>query len=95
MNLIKKILYTATIIAGTGIGVMGMLYGLDALKKSVEYDEEKLMVYQILDKNKDRKLSNEEKRVFNDVTGISPYNHTFNSASSKELSLFLKNYLSK
>lgn len=95
MGLIKKIAKGAVIFAATGIIVGAFVYGLKNLKESIGYEEEKDMVTQILDTNRDRKLSQEEMQVFFDNIGLEPYANSLNSVLKKDIRVFLDNYTPK
>jgi hypothetical protein len=95
MSLKKKLGLGALVTIGTGLVVGGFVYGLKNLRDCIFYEEEKDMVYQILDKNKNGKLSEEEKAEYYKLMGFNPGLHSIDSPSRDDLKTFLDFYMKK
>lgn len=86
----------ALISLGVSIGLIGVLTGgitsAKAIEDRVNYNRARSKVEQILDADKNGKLSENEIKRFYDETGLSPYNALFKSVSRKDLEKFASHY---
>jgi hypothetical protein len=87
MNLFEKIGEGVVILAVTGAVVYGTLAYLKWTSDCVHYQEEIAVTKQILDVNRNGKVSNEEDAVFSKITGKS-----FDKSSRDDVRRFLSAY---
>jgi hypothetical protein len=95
MGLKNKLGIGAFVVLGTAVSVGLFVGSLKLLDEKINRDEEMAMVYQILDKDRNGKLSEDEKEAYYKVTGFNPGLHSITSPSRDDMKTFLSLYTSK